>query len=436
MRMMRVFAQNSGQILDQFSKEFEHGFLQILSHSHGGKKVSANRIYQEYIADKQHTHMNATIWTTLTGFCKYLGKEGKCEVEETEKGWFIKYIDRDPQVLLRQAQREERKQSELNEEEINKQIIDAQVKAAFERANQRKEEESDNSEDDYMDGEDGSDYDEDDEGTNEDEQSEGLNVDDKKLDEDIQKKDGEREIVTNTVIKEDKKKKKSRVHQPIKLNAVPAPDSQSVLKKRSVAAVFEEEDEEATEEHANDSAQSGLNEEMVVGNVIHVGRKMGGSIEQLQREEQQRKRLKSTDEGKSSTSREEVESRSRQNEENLETWLQRGLIVKIVDKGSRYYKQKGIIKDVWKRKSGSGYEAEVQLIEERKTYEVCREADVETVVPKVGEVGLLLRGQHRGRKARVLEIRIDKYCCDVELLHDNTKRKGIEYEEICKFDSY
>lgn len=83
---MRIFGQNAGQILDQFSKEFEKGFLQILSHSHGTKQVSANRIYQEYIADKQHVHMNATIWTTLTGFCKYLGKEGKCEVEETEVG--------------------------------------------------------------------------------------------------------------------------------------------------------------------------------------------------------------------------------------------------------------------------------------------------------------------------------------------------------------
>jgi DNA/RNA-binding protein KIN17 len=31
----------------------------------------------------------------------HLGREGLCEVTETEKGWFITYIDRDPEVLAR-----------------------------------------------------------------------------------------------------------------------------------------------------------------------------------------------------------------------------------------------------------------------------------------------------------------------------------------------
>lgn len=37
------------------------------------------------IADKQHVHMNATKWDTLTTFVKYLGKQGHCLVDETEK---------------------------------------------------------------------------------------------------------------------------------------------------------------------------------------------------------------------------------------------------------------------------------------------------------------------------------------------------------------
>ena len=73
MRQMRVFAENPHRVLDEFSREFEKGFLTILSHRHGTKRVKANVVYQEYIADKQHTHMNATCWTTLTGFCMYLG---------------------------------------------------------------------------------------------------------------------------------------------------------------------------------------------------------------------------------------------------------------------------------------------------------------------------------------------------------------------------
>ncbi len=102
---MRVFSENSGRILDEFSREFERGYLQILSNRHGTKRVPANKVYQEYIGDKNHVHMNATVWTTLTGLfiasfshmtplnstkisglCMHLGKEGKAVVDETEKG--------------------------------------------------------------------------------------------------------------------------------------------------------------------------------------------------------------------------------------------------------------------------------------------------------------------------------------------------------------
>lgn len=44
--------------------------------------------------------MNATAWSSLSGLCKHLGKEGKCVVEETERGWYITYIDRDPKAKL------------------------------------------------------------------------------------------------------------------------------------------------------------------------------------------------------------------------------------------------------------------------------------------------------------------------------------------------
>lgn len=43
--------------------------------------------------------MNATKWYTLTEFVKYLGREGKCTVEETPKGWFIKLIQKDPKEV-------------------------------------------------------------------------------------------------------------------------------------------------------------------------------------------------------------------------------------------------------------------------------------------------------------------------------------------------
>lgn len=128
LRQMRLFAQNSSNILDEFSSQFEKGFLEILSHRHGTARVKANSVYQEYIANKHHVHMNATIWTTLTGFCIYLGKQGKAIVDETEKGWYIQYIDRNPKLLARQAQSELLKQSEVDYEARRKKVIEMQVK--------------------------------------------------------------------------------------------------------------------------------------------------------------------------------------------------------------------------------------------------------------------------------------------------------------------
>ena len=46
--------------------------------------------------------MNATKWVTLTGFVQYLGTSGKCTVDETEKGYYITWIDRDPETIARQ----------------------------------------------------------------------------------------------------------------------------------------------------------------------------------------------------------------------------------------------------------------------------------------------------------------------------------------------
>lgn len=61
----------------------------------------ANRVYQEYIQDKHHIHMNATRWVTLAGFCKYMGRSGIAHVDETEKGWFIAWIDNSPKALAK-----------------------------------------------------------------------------------------------------------------------------------------------------------------------------------------------------------------------------------------------------------------------------------------------------------------------------------------------
>ena len=110
----------------------------VLLFCRGQTRVKANTCYQEYVADRHHFHMNrqsiliiietkllcSTKWETLTSFIQYLGKSGQvilfcffflryfsyygylyiqCEVDLTDKGWFLKFINRDPDVLARQA---------------------------------------------------------------------------------------------------------------------------------------------------------------------------------------------------------------------------------------------------------------------------------------------------------------------------------------------
>jgi DNA/RNA-binding protein KIN17 len=78
--------------------------------------MNANNVYQEVIQDKDHVHMNATKSGTLTDFVQYLGKVGKCVVEETEKGWYITSIERNPEILVQQENYKRREEAEKREE--------------------------------------------------------------------------------------------------------------------------------------------------------------------------------------------------------------------------------------------------------------------------------------------------------------------------------
>ncbi len=145
-RQLLIFADNPGKFLHDFSKEFEVGFVHLLKTMHGTKRVEANKVYQEYISDKEHLHMNATRWTTLTGFVMYLGKTGKCKVDETEKGWYITWIDRDPDTIARQERLAKKGRLDKDDEEKLAEFIEKQVaKAKAEKGEQDEEEEEESS---------------------------------------------------------------------------------------------------------------------------------------------------------------------------------------------------------------------------------------------------------------------------------------------------
>jgi hypothetical protein len=139
-------------VIDGFSESFLHEFLEHLRRSHPHSRVAAKIVYNEYIANRHHVHMNSTKWLTLTGaerarvctarrlyagpwqrgaaraapwallstracracadFVKYLGREGLCKVDETEKGWYMSIIQRDPAEELAAERRAKRERAE------------------------------------------------------------------------------------------------------------------------------------------------------------------------------------------------------------------------------------------------------------------------------------------------------------------------------------
>ncbi|KAF7144381.1 hypothetical protein RHSIM_Rhsim05G0153700 [Rhododendron simsii] len=129
-RQMEVFGQNPNRIVDGYSEEFETSFLDHMKRSHRFSRIAATVVYNEYIADRHHVHMNSTQWATLTEFVKYLGREGKCKVEETPKGWFITYIDRDSETLFKEKLKNKRARSDLVDEEKQEREIRKQIERA------------------------------------------------------------------------------------------------------------------------------------------------------------------------------------------------------------------------------------------------------------------------------------------------------------------
>ena len=99
-RKLQIFRTDGKNFLNDFSQRFEAEFLLVLQ---GFKTFTRiNLVYQEVIKNRQHVHLNATKWGTLTGFCGYLADKGKAELEERESGFFIKSV---PQESREEAER-------------------------------------------------------------------------------------------------------------------------------------------------------------------------------------------------------------------------------------------------------------------------------------------------------------------------------------------
>ncbi|TDL17744.1 hypothetical protein BD410DRAFT_901285 [Rickenella mellea] len=130
LRQMLVVGEHAGKHISDFSSQFQSEFVALLSRRFGTKRVHANRVYQEFIQDKHHLHMNSTRWVTLTEFCKHLGRLGIARVDETEKGWFIAWIDSSPKALAKQEASMKKERATTSDEQRERLLIAEQIERA------------------------------------------------------------------------------------------------------------------------------------------------------------------------------------------------------------------------------------------------------------------------------------------------------------------
>jgi len=133
-RQLLLFGENTGKYLHSYSKDFEKAFTDILKRQYNEKRVQANVVYQAYIGDKEHVHMNSTCWVTLTSFVKHLGRSGKAIIDETEKGWYITWVQKDPEALEKEKKAAKKERMVKDDEEKIKDYIDAQIELAKEQS--------------------------------------------------------------------------------------------------------------------------------------------------------------------------------------------------------------------------------------------------------------------------------------------------------------
>ncbi|EXJ83817.1 ubiquitin-conjugating enzyme E2 G2 [Capronia coronata CBS 617.96] len=137
-RQMQLIGEDPRKAINDFSNQFQKDFVQLLRTGHGEKKVNINQFYQEYISNKEHIHMNATKWASLTEFAKYLGREGICRVYEDEKNegrpgasaLLISWIDNSPDALRRQEALKKKERQDRGDEEREQRLIQAQIRRA------------------------------------------------------------------------------------------------------------------------------------------------------------------------------------------------------------------------------------------------------------------------------------------------------------------
>lgn len=419
-RQMEIYKGSQGKFIDTFSNDFEAGMLDIIKRLYKTKKVHANVVYNEYIKDRHHIHMNATKWVTLTGFVMHLGKTGQCKVEETPKGWYITYIEKDPALLARQvgilkitktfsnkilyqAKQEATEKAERDEEERFQKELEQKIASSKKAVSSQRSE-----------------------------PTELIRDGNVKIGFSFKKPDFK--IKTQ----EEEEKKKQKEEEEIEVVDYNEEDYPNQLEYEQ--GLMPERGEEQTSSQT--SSQKEEEEEIeVIDATEPTGNEQNNPTESTTQ-------TKSTPSvpiiptaTETSTNRKrkfsnlddiiQIEEQKKEKMSRKDYWITEGIIVKVMNQelgDGKYYKKKGEIKKVIDK-----YIAIVKMLDSGDVLKIDQN-QLETVIPQIEKKVKVVNGAYRGEEAILLEIDLNKFAAKVKIA--SGIRMGFvtwkDYEDICK----
>eukprot|EP01026_Neomeris_dumetosa_P038273 TRINITY_DN31197_c0_g1_i1.p1 TRINITY_DN31197_c0_g1~~TRINITY_DN31197_c0_g1_i1.p1 ORF type:complete len:422 (-),score=65.00 TRINITY_DN31197_c0_g1_i1:72-1337(-) len=368
-RQMEIFGQNSGRIVHGYSEEFEQDFMTLLRRGHPFSRVRANTVYNEYIQDRNHIHMNSTRWYTLTGFVQYLGKTGKCIVDQDEEGvWWIKLNQEDPFETLSKGKKRNREEKEGEDEVRSQKRLEKQIQKA---AKLNKIEEVD-------------------EDQEADERDESL---DKHL-EPIQ-------LVLGS----------SNERKPSDIGQRQVKNQGQDLSGDDINEVEDTIKSEVMLSFKNKKKESALD------------RIMKNDQYSQQQKLQQQHKTQSSSQGQG-----QGQIYGSVNDE--QPWLFEGIVVKIKSQALQkngYFGKKGIVKKIIDKFVG-----ELEVIDDGMRVRVDQQ-ELETVIPGYGGKVLVVGGNLKGKMGVLVSIKEELFKAEVEVEQDSQATRLFDYEHICKF---
>jgi DNA/RNA-binding protein KIN17 len=404
-RQLALFAEKPELFVEKFSDAFLQDFMSILHQRYGSNSVSANNVYQEYIKDRNHVHMNSTRWTTLTEFVKDLGRTGRCRVEDREGTWWVTYVDRE--VIERKRRADAIERARLDEEEL------------AERRMERKIQTLQNS------------------------------IPDPKPSQDTRRIHGHNaelnEIDISLTMASKSRPRRGRFSE------APSDDSFKDLESTRIAS-------EGAKCAGHKRTNAGASRRVLDDIVAEIKRREKVPIDAVRASAQPESSSKAKGEAvlppewtcdaddamNKPPSREKTRNESPQRSSpstcddrvpgehsvlKSKCWLRIGIVVKILSeelRGGVLYGEKGVVVSL-----RDEYTANIRMLNSNALLQVDRD-DLQTVIPKPGGLVMFLRGQYAGDVGNVENIDECSYSISVELRRTGERVDAIDYEDVSK----